>query len=156
MATTLPFASDAILGRFKAQWDADTPALMGSDPVPVIVYEPTEADLKPHPRDTGKPWARITIRHADATRRSFNRDAAGKGKYQRDGLVWVQIFTPRTGAASYLLAQNLAMVAQKAFEGKRAAGDAINFTKAALLDQPPEGSFWRYDIKGEFYWEEVH
>jgi hypothetical protein len=146
-------ATDLILGQFKTRWDADSGALNGSV-VPTIVYEATEPDLKPHPRDSALPWARIVVRHNDAIKVTLNCEN-GTARYRRTGLAWVQVFVPSDGAEAWTKAQRLAIVAQKAYEGQRAAGGAVVFTKAAILDRPKDGPWFTFDIKVNFYWDEV-
>ncbi len=147
-------ATDAILGAFKTQWDADTPAVV-SGSAPTIVYEATESDLKPHPRDGTKPWTRIVIRHGEGLGKVTLANANGLGRFRRNGVVWVQVFTPATNAAQWTLGQQLAKVAQKAFEGKRSANRDLAFWKSSIQDRPKDGPFFTFDIKTYFTWDEI-
>lgn len=155
MATTLDTAVDAILSTFKVRWDTDTPAITGGD-VPLVCYEATEEDLKTHPKDSTLPWARLVIRHANGPGKVTLNNAAGCARYRRTGIVWVQVFTPSGSPPNWLLCQKLARVAQDAYEGKRAAeGNSVVFTKATIIDKPKENAWFRYDVKVEFYWDEI-
>lgn len=153
MALTYESAVDAILGRLKTRWDADTPALVSSaDPV-TLVYEQEEQDLKPHPRDTAVPWARAVVRHFNAAKVTLNCEA-GTARYRRMGLVWVQVFVPSTmGAPGWTLAQKLAMTAQKAYEGQRELG--VVFTDSIIIEKPKDGALFSFDIKTSFYWDQI-
>jgi hypothetical protein len=154
MAATLVSASDAILSTLKTAWDANAGTIVGGS-TPTLVYEALEPDLKPHPRDTGSAWARVVLRHQDSEKVTLNNSDRA-ARYRRYGLVWVQVFTPRKGAADYTVAQELAAMVRLAFEGRRAAGDAVCFKRATVMDVPPEGSWWRFDVKVDFYWDEIH
>jgi hypothetical protein len=146
-------AEDSILGVLKTKWDADTPALNGATIVP-LVYELTEPDLKQHPRDSAKPWARVVVRHADAGKTSLT--ASDKtARYRRVGIVWVQVFVPAGYGSAFTLARQLAQVAQAAYEGKRSPDGAVVFTKAAIADMTKDGAWVRRDMKASFYWDEV-
>jgi hypothetical protein len=151
MATTLVDATDAILSQFRTVWNAGAGALVGGS-APEIVYEALEPDLKVHPRDSSNPWVRIVIRHNDAPKVSLT-NAEGVAKYRRVGIVWMQVFCPAAGGQNWTLGQRLAMLAQTAFEGKRAG--SVVFTKVAINDRPRDGAWLTFDVKGNFYWEEV-
>jgi len=71
------------------------------------------------------------------------------------GIAWIQVYAPRQGAKFYTMAQKLAMVAQKAYEGRRSPGDSVVYTSAAIMDQPVEAGWYRYDCKVSFYWDEI-
>jgi hypothetical protein len=151
MAITFDTAVDSILTTLKVKWDAATPALNGGE-IPTLVFEAIEQDLKPHPKDSEEPWARAVIRHADAFKATLANDV-GTARYRRVGLVWVQVFTPSKSAQNWTLCQQLAMVAQTAYEG-RCVGDVV-YTKATIFDSPKDGPWWRYDMRAEFYWDEI-
>lgn len=154
MALQLDSAVDAILTTFKVAWDANTPALNGGA-APAVVYEATEEDLKPHPRVGTAPWARAVIRHGDARKVTLNSNGDRLARYRREGILWVQIFTPVGSPPNWLLCQKLAMVVQTALEGNRAAGDQVVFTKSAIQDRDRDSNWFLYDVKTGFYWDEL-
>lgn len=155
MSTNLVSATDAILSTLKTAWDAGAPAIVGG-PATAPVYEILEPDLKPHPRDSGNSWCRITIRHNDDSKKVSLTDSARRARYRRTGLAWVQVFSPRKGASYYTQLQALATLVGHAFEGKRSAADGVNYTQVAVIDQPPEAAWFRYDVKVAFMWDEIH
>lgn len=148
-------AEDAIIEALKTKWAADAPAFNGGIVAPSLVFEFLEPDLKVHPRDSGKAWARVAVRHADANKASL-RNSEGLARYRRVGFVWVQIFVPATGGKAWTVAAQLAGVAQKAYEGKRTAGGLVVFTKAQILDVARDGAWVRKDVRANFYWDEIH
>lgn len=135
-------ATDAIIARFMEQWTADAGTVVGGS-APVVVNEATEADLKPHPRDTGDPWARITVRHATG-----NARALGSKLFGKTGTVFVNVFVPFTSGDAYTTAQRLAEVAKNAYEGKRTGG--VTFPSVATPERGREGSWWRADCIASF------
>lgn len=157
MTLTFDTADSAIFGQLKTAWDANTPALMVSPTapagyIPATVYEATESDLKPHPRDGSLAWARAVMRHADAEKVTLV--GASGARYRRHGCIWVQVFTPAVDATALLLGKRLAMVAQTAFEGKRTAGDGVLFTKATIKESPKDGPWFLHNVVAYFYWDE--
>lgn len=152
--TTFVQAEDAILRTLKDAWDANAQALTPSAAyLPVIVYEALEADLKPHPRDGDKAWARAVVRNNDAGLATL-ANANGVRRRRRYGLVWIQVFV-QASATGWTLASQLAEVALKAYEGKRAANGSAVFIRCSITDQPQDGNWVRKDVKAMFYWDDV-
>lgn len=139
-------ATDLILGALRTRWLADTPAITGT--APTLVYEPTEPDVTPHPRDTAEPWARVTVRHATGKAASL-----GNRRFVRTGTVWVQIFVPFTDGEAWTIAQRLAQVAQNAYEGQQVGG--VLFPSVATPERGRDGSFWRHDCVATFEYHEI-
>lgn len=144
-------SEDEILSALKTKWDADTPALNGGS-VPHLVYEMLESDLKPHPRGSGLPWARASIRHDDAQTASM-RGTQGQ-RFRRLGIAWVQVYAPAKSGAAWTLGKNLAQVAQRAFQGHR--GGKVAFTRIAIVEIGREGAWVRNDVKAWFQWDEIY
>lgn len=153
MALSYNEAVDTILSTLKTKWDSDTPALNGGQ-APHLVYQFIESDLKPHPRDSGKAWARVTVRHNEGGKASLS-NSDGQARYRRIGLAWVQVFVPAKSGSSWTLASSLAGVAAAAYEGKRGIAGPVVFTKVTLEDKPKEGAWVRVDVKARFYWDEI-
>lgn len=153
MSTTYNQAIDAVLGQLKVAWDANTTAIAGY--VPHLVYEFLEADLQPHPKDSGKIWARVTVRHNDSNKASLaNSDKVAR--YRRVGWAHVELYVPATFGSDWTLAQTLAEVAQQAYEGKRTtSGASVVFTHVQLIDHPRDAAWVRKDVKAYFYWDQV-
>jgi len=142
-------ATDDILAALRTIWLAESPAIVGSMTAPVLVFEALEKDLKPHPKDGSKAWARLTVRHA-----SGRAAALGNRRFRRTGTVHVQIFVPFKDGSAYTVAQRLARVAQKAYEGERAG--AVTFNSVATPERGVEGSWYRIDCLASFSWDEVN
>lgn len=139
-------ATDSIIQRFMEQWTADAGTVVGGS-APVVVNEATEADMKPHPRDTTAPWARITVRHATGRARSL-----GNRHFAKTGSVYVNIFVPFQSGDAYTTAQRLAEVAKNAYEGKRAGG--VWFPSVSTPERGREGSWWQVDCIASFQYHE--
>lgn len=141
-----------MLETLKVAWDANTPSITTT--APQLVYEFLEPDLKPHPSDSDKPWARVIVRHADSAKTSL-ANSDGVSRYRRVGLVWVQVFVPASFGSAWTKCESLAVVARDAYEGKRALNGRVVFTKAPIIDVAKDGPWVRKDVKAFFYWDEV-
>lgn len=150
MATDIIGASDSILGAIKTAWEANTAALAGS--VPQLLFEATEKDLKVHPNVGDKPWARAVLRHGNAPAGPI-MGAQGQQRFWRAGIVFVQVFVPMRGGDAYTLAQGLANVARKAYEGKRAG--SVVFNPVVVREYGLEGPWFRTDVLANFTWDEI-
>lgn len=149
--STYTDAENQILDKLKVAWDANTPAI--STTAPVLVYEFLEPSLKPHPRDTGKPWARVAIRHLHASKAGLT-GSDGLARYKRGGMIWMQVFVPAKWASAWTMASELAQVGQNAYEGKRTTAGRVVFTSAVIMDKPQDGAWVRKDMQAYFYWFE--
>lgn len=151
-------AIDEILAALKTVWDADTPALraawetayaLAASGQPFeLVYEALEKDKRPHPDETGLPWARVCVRHVDG-----GHAAIGNKRFARSGHIIVQVFVPDKDASAWTVAQRLAMVAEKAYE--TAHGAVVSYKNIAVKEHGREGSYFRTDCKSDFWWHEV-
>jgi hypothetical protein len=153
MPTNYVDAEDTILGMLKTAWDASAPALFTPPYTPALVYESQEADLKPHPRDGSKAWARAVVRTADGRSAAIGKAPTGLARFRRFGIAWVQIFVPAKFASGWTQASQLASIAQQAYEGK--AGH-VTFTRVQLVDLPQDGNWVRKDVKAFYSWDELH
>lgn len=111
-------ARDAILGRFKTQWDADTPAITTT--IPPIDWENVKDIVHPSPQ---VPYARVTM--ADIETKIHSLGGIGGRLYHTTGTVVVEVFVP-WGIKGRVTADALGNVVMEAFLGKT-AGDEVRF-----------------------------
>lgn len=138
-------AVDEMLGRFKAQWDADTPAITGT--VPPVYYPDTEDGTQ---EQTTNAFARVTVQHDDGGQRSLG--GIGARIFENEGLITVQVFVPLAGRGGYSIAQALAEVAKAAFEGK--STPAVWFRNVRFNEIGPEGPFYQINVNADFVWHQ--
>lgn len=138
-------ATDAILAAFKAEWDANAPAVNGGV-IPEVEWPLIRYDEAKDPRDGA--WARIVVRHTSGDQRSLGE--TGGRKFERAGLVSVQVFTPVAQRGS-TLGQRLGKVALDAFEGRDIAG--VFFRRAALREAGPQANWDQVNVTAEFTYD---
>lgn len=150
-------ARNEIYTRFQTAWLADA----DSADVPVI-YENKKATVPTSP-ETGEPvdaptWARVSLRHnpdiSGGTQASAGADSTGSGTrvYERQGIVFVQIFETRgKGLRS---SDDLATIAQKAFQGKETPS-GIWFRHVRAIEIGEAGDWYQTNVLAEFVYQEV-
>ncbi len=147
MATTYDGSRDEILAAFKTQWDAYTPAVVPGGVVPVVYYEGIG---KPDRPDPTLAWAQTTIRHASGSQATLS-DSAGKRRFEKIGLVTVQVFAPLTSGVAF--GGELAKVAKAAFEG-RSTASGVWFRNVRIVEVGLDGPWYQWNVVGEFRYDE--
>lgn len=155
MATTLEVAQDEMYAQFRSVWEADTPALLGGSPLEPasIQYEDT-TNWTGRPvgdDDDGRAWCRISIRHATGTQATL-ADAVGGSLHTQEGTVIVQVFADYKSNDGSTLATRLAMVAKKAFTGKRTPN--VWFKRVRYQEVGREGRWYQINVSADFEWDE--
>ena len=141
-----------IFALFNAAWEANTAAIVGY--VPEVRWQGVqERDLP----ESSKFWVRVskqTVFEEQATL-STCEGKPGQKKYTASGLVFVQLFCPKSNAQAVELGQKLAKVARNAFRGKTTPGK-IWFRNARINDGiPPEELYERFNVVTEFEYDEL-
>lgn len=145
---TYPSAVDELLGLFKAHWDAETPALNGGSPV--HVEWPGVDSGSPPPPD--KPYARVRVRHTSSQQLTFG--PVGSRRFNRPGFVTVQVFAPLTRGFGLTFAENLAIIARDAYEG-RGTASGIWFRRSTVQDIGEDGTWHQMNVVVEFEYDEM-
>jgi len=149
MSLTPEEAIDEIMALFKAGWDAGSVTITAvtiSEP-PFVDWPDVAGDVPP----SEGPWARIRAEHTDGSQRTLA--PAGSRKFERLGLVTVQVFAP-AGRGSTLGLQ-LGNIALNCFEGVTTAG-GIWFRNAALKGPlPRKDQYAQVNVTADFVYD-VH
>lgn len=145
MSLTYEQARDEILGRFRTQWNADTPAVTDDYSVPEVQWQGVRQSA---PEDTASPWARVTVRHTDGDQATLG--SSGSRLFSRDALVTVQIFVPV--GEGLALADQLAKIAVDAFEGKKAG--EVWFRRVRVNEVGPDGPWFQVNVVAEATYDE--
>lgn len=140
-------AADVVLGTFRAAWIASAPGVNGGE-LPDVEW-PGIKYPDPKSREP-KAWARIVCRHTQASQRSLGPE--GQRKFDREGIVSVQVFTP-VGERGLTLGQRLGKVALDAFEGRDI--DGVFFRRAALREAGPDAHWDQVNVTAEFTYDVV-
>lgn len=143
--------NDEINAAFLAEWNAHSSSIVGY--TPEIRWQNVQQRAVP---DGSKFWVRVskdTIYERQATL-STCEGIPGQRKYTANGLVFIQLFCPKSDAQAFELGQQLAMVARNAFRGKTTPGN-IWFRNVRINEIQPEELYFRINIIAEFEYDEL-
>lgn len=147
MPATYTEARDDILTLFKNAWEGN----LSSASFP-IAYQ-NQPFTPPKTKDSnGDPnsWCRITVIHATGQQISL-RGPSGQ-RFQRNGTVFIQIFTP-FGIGTTLV-DILANIASKAFEGK-ATPNGVWFRNTRVNEIGQDGDWFQTNVLTDFEYDEI-
>ncbi len=133
-------------------WQANSGAVFGY--VPDIEWHGKETSGKV---DRAKVWARFSTQNVleDQATLSACVDEPFVRRYNGSGLIFVQLFLPKTVANALIKGRTLAKVARNAYRGKKSDG-GITFHNVRINDGlPPEELFYRINVVAEYDYDEL-
>jgi len=142
-------ARDYILAKFKAAWDANSPAVNDGAAPPV---EYPNMPQQPHLADGLVPWARVYVRHTSSDQSSLG--AVGQRRFTRYGIVTVQVFVP-AGKQGLVRADRLGKVALDAFEGEETSTGDVWFRSALCREVGVVDDWYQMNVTAEFTYDFV-
>lgn len=138
---------DEIQALFNAAWLLGTPALNGG--TAALVAWPG-VDATPDPL---KPWARYQLREGTAAQATLA--PPGSRRFDRAGLITVQVFAPISKGGGVVLADQLAEIARAAYEGK-GTDSGIWFLNCRVNDVGVDKNWYQKNMIAEFRFQELH
>lgn len=148
-------ARDEMFALFKAAWDANATALVGY--IPEVRWQGREiATPNAGKPDNSKFWARVSIQSVLEQQATLSNCVVepGKKKYESSGLIFVQLFGPKSRATAYDDLQKLAIVARDAYRSKVTPGQ-VWFRNVRINTLQPEELFYRLNVVGEYEFDEI-
>jgi|ERR1044072_1973077 hypothetical protein len=142
---------DEINTLFLAAWQANTAAIAGY--VPDIYWQGVQSPIQP---DGSKFWIRLSKQNVIEQQAALSTcvGAPGQRMYEASGLVFVQLFCPKSTSESFDLGQKLAVVARDAFRGKSTANN-IWFRNVRINELEPEELYYRFNVVSEYEYNEI-
>jgi hypothetical protein len=131
---------------FKTAWDSKTTAVVGY--VPVVFY-PGMIESKP---DASKFWVRISQRTIMEGQTTLT-DSENKKTYTSEGLIFIQLFCPKTNSSNFQLGRRLAEIARNAYRGN-VSHENIIFRNGRIQEFPNEESYFYFRIVIEYEYDE--
>jgi hypothetical protein len=138
MTVTYSQARDEILALVRTAWLTTTFPMLWQDKPERIP-------------STRTPWARTTLLHTVGEQASLG-NADGVSRYERQGIVTIQIFTPLGEGLSR--AYNLCKVVTDAFEGKATAG-GVWFKNTTLSEIGSTADWFQINVTTQFTYNEI-
>jgi hypothetical protein len=139
-----PDAIDAMFSEVKTGLDAGWPAIVGT--MPELRWQGRETTPPP---DGGVYWARVSQQTVLERQQTLGK--LGERKFESCGLIFVQIFCPRSSVESFEKGRQLAQVARNVFRGQNSG---VWFRNARINELDPEQGFWRFNVVSEYEFTE--
>lgn len=152
MTAELDTAFDEMRALFLAAWNANAGSVFGY--VPEIEWHGVE---KPENINRENVWVRFSTTNVFEQQATLSAcvDEPYKRRYQASGLIFVQLFLPKTVDNASVLGVTLAKVARNAFRGKKTAG-GVTFHNVRINDNlPPELLCYRINVVAEYDFDEI-
>lgn len=143
--------NDEVNALFLSAWNAGSAAIVGY--IPEIRWQGVQYRDLP---DGSKFWARLhkeTVIEEQASL-STCEGLPGQKKYTASGLVFVQLFCPKSETRAFDLGQKLAKLTRNAFRGKSTPGK-IWFRNVRINEIGPEQLYERFNVVTEFEYDEL-
>lgn len=139
MSATYEQAVDDILTFFKDAWDATG-------------YTAIYPNIGGDAPTTVAPWARVTLQHILPQGQASLSGALGTQRYERNGILTVQIFTPLGEGLAELY--QLSKIVTDAFDGK-ATPLHVWFRNARVSEVGPSGHWYQVNVLVDFTYDEI-
>lgn len=151
MTATREEAFDQINALFLEAWDANAGAVAGY--IPEVRWHGNEKDTKP---DASRFWVRHSIMGVGDEQIVMSPCVGKPGQrlYEATGLIFIQIFCPKSIKNSLILGGRLATIAQNAYRGKTTEG-AVWFRNVRVNDIPNEREYYRLNVVAEYEYDEL-
>ncbi|URA06801.1 minor tail protein [Xanthomonas phage Langgrundblatt2] len=152
MTAELDVAVKEMEALFNAAWQANAAPFFGY--VPAIEWFGKETKDKV---DRTKVWARFSTQNVFEEQATLSAcvDEPFVRRWNGSGLIFVQLFLPKTVANAVIQGRKLAKVARNAYRGKKTDG-GVTFYNVRINDNiPPEEMFYRINVVAEYDYDEL-
>lgn len=137
---------------FNTAWQANAGSIFGY--VPAIEWFGKETKDKV---DRTKVWARFSTQNVTEEQATLSAcvDEPFVRRWNGSGLIFVQLFLPKTVANAVIQGRKLAKVARNAYRGKKTDG-GVTFHNVRINDSlAPEEQFYRINVVAEYDYDEL-
>lgn len=151
MTAELDIAVNEIQHAFKAAWDLNSGAVFGY--VPDVEWYGNEKNSKV---DRAKAWARFSTQNVFEEQATLSTcvEQPFSRRYEASGLIFVQLFLPKTIDNALIEGRKLAKIARNAFRGKKTES-GVSFHNARIVDLSPEELFYRLNVVVEYDFDDI-
>lgn len=149
--TTYDQSTDDIFGVVNTTVTNGAPGIVGY--VPEMRWQNVEEPATP-PVD--QLWLRTSLQTVINEQATLSTDegTAGQKRYDIQGLVFVQIFLPRSVATSGADGRKVGEMLVNAFRGTRTT-NGVWFRNARVQELAPEDSYFRFNVVSEFHYSDI-
>ncbi len=140
-------AIDEIFAIFNTAWEAGSTAIVGY--IPEVRWYGVE---EPASISMGKFWVRVSQQTVEEEQSTLRNGECTR--YTTDGLIFVQLFCPKSDSKSMEKGRNLATLARDAYRGNATSGK-VWFRNARIKELPPETDWYRLNVVAEYEYDEA-
>jgi hypothetical protein len=148
MSTTYSTAIKSMFSLFFTAWQAGATSIVGY--IPNINWPGIE---KPTKEDASKFWARVSQQTVDEGQTAL-AGAGSRRRYTAKGLIFIQLFCPKTDSRSIDLGRSLAVLARDSFRGKIST-ENVWFRNVRIQELDAEESYHRFNVVVEYEYDEM-
>lgn len=118
-----------------------------------IRWPNNEKDSKP---DASKIWLRVSRQTVTNPQTAIQNNFRGQSarKYTNNGLLFIQIFSPKTNGVFPKVEKLAEMFVKEVFRGK-STEHCIVFRNARFNELPPENDWYRLNVVTEYEYDEI-
>lgn len=143
-------ALDAMFKLFNDKWKAGATAIVGY--VPQIVWPLTDVRAIPA---ADKYWCRVSTQSVGEPLASLSEVVEpGKRMYEPFGLLFIQLFVPKSDAQAAVRGLALATLARNSFKGVQTP-NGVWFRESKINNLPDEEKSYRFNIIVEYEYNEI-
>ena len=139
-------AVSEMFAQFNNKWESEASGIVGYTP-DVRWPGVSEGDVP-----VNKFWCRVSQQTVDEYQTGLSNGE--NNRYTTIGLIFVQLFCPRTVDSSYWNGRKLAKIARNAFRG-HTTENKVWFRNARINELDPENAFYRFNIIAEYEYDQI-
>lgn len=140
-------AVDEIFKVFRDTWNAEASAIVGY--LPEIRYQGVE---EPSKLPIDKYWARVSQQTVSDSQSTLRNGTCGQ-RYRTNGLVFIQLFCPKSDSLGMTTGRKLATVVRNGYRGVKTSG-GVWFSNVRINELPPEDNWYRLNVVAEYEYDE--
>lgn len=145
-------AMDEINAVIKATWTADAPGIVGT--ANELRFQSLEKKDPPSPKIF---WGRVSQQVVSQLLASMADETTfgqNKRRYETIGLVFVQIFGPKSVRNAFRLGTRLASAVRDGLSGHGTSG-SVEFAAMRVQALPDDGESYRWNVVAEFSYDTI-
>lgn len=148
MSTTYENAVSEMFERFYSVWQTDTVAVVGS--VPEVHWQGIETGQKPG-FDTF--WARVSQETVSDEQSTLRNGDSGQ-RYETNGLLFIQIFCPKSDPQGMAKGRQLGSIARNAFRS-HVTPSGVWFRNPRVVELEAEEKWLRLNVIVQYQYDET-
>jgi hypothetical protein len=143
-------AFDEIFGLLHTNWSSGTTAIVGY--IPEIRWVGDGVRDIP---ETSKYWCRVSTQNIDEIQTTINENAENnKRRYTNFGILFIQLFAPRSDATAVEKGLQLAELIKNIFRGRNTS-TGIWFRNVVIKPLPEEENWYRFNIIARYEFDQI-